>query len=128
MGKTLKKLCTKVFNPIDIQNLRTYVVETLCMLEIWWPLGSFDLQNHLIIHLVDELNICGLMGSKWCYPIEQYLHVLRKYVRKKTKLKGCMASGYMYDEALGFTTEYLALYLHSTHHIWDANEEEVDVG
>jgi hypothetical protein len=34
MGKTFMKLCTKVFNPVDIQNLKTYVTETLCMLEI----------------------------------------------------------------------------------------------
>jgi hypothetical protein len=84
--------------------------------------------THLIIHLVDELKICGLMGSRWCYPIERHLHVLKKYVRKKTKPEGCMALRYMYDEALGFTTKYLALYLHTTHHIWDANEEEADVG
>jgi hypothetical protein len=74
------------------------------MLEIWWPLGFFDLQTHLIIHLVDELDIYGLVGSRWCYLIEQYFHVLKKYVRNKAKHEGWMASGYMYDEALGFTT------------------------
>jgi hypothetical protein len=78
------------------------------MLEIWWPLGFFDLQTHFIIHLVDELEICGHVGSRWCYPIEQYLHVLKKYVRNKAKFEGCMALGYMYDETLGFTTKYLA--------------------
>jgi hypothetical protein len=34
----------------------------------------------------------------------------------------------MYDEALGFTTKYLALYPHTRRWIWDANKEEVDVG
>jgi hypothetical protein len=86
----------------------------------------FDLQTHFTIHLVDELKICGPMGSKWCYPAEQYLHVLKKHVRNRTKLESCMALGYMCDEALGFTIEYFALYLHTTHQIRDANEEEVD--
>jgi hypothetical protein len=35
-----------------------------------------------------------------------------------------MASGYMYDEALGFIVEYLALYPHTRRRIWDANKEE----
>jgi hypothetical protein len=35
-----------------------------------------------------------------------------------------MASGYMYDEALRFYTEYFALYPHIQHRMWDPNEEE----
>ncbi len=45
-----------------------------------------------------------------------------------TKLESCMATKYMYDEALGFTTKYFTLYLHTTCHIWGMNQEEVDVG
>jgi hypothetical protein len=37
LGRSFRKLCTKVLNVSDIPNLRTYVVETLCMLKIWWP-------------------------------------------------------------------------------------------
>jgi len=33
----------------------------------------------------------------------------------------------MYDKALGFTTEYLALYPHTRNQIWDV-DKEVDVG
>lgn len=58
--------------------------------------------------------------------MEQYLHVLKRYVRKRAKLEGCMASGYMYDETLGFTIEYLALYPHTRRQIWDSNEKEAD--
>jgi len=54
--------------------------------------------------------------------------VLKKEVRNMAKLEGCMALGYMYDEALVFTIEYVALYPHTRCRIWDVNEEEVDVG
>lgn len=70
LGRTFQKLCTKVLNPSDICNSRSYVTNTLCMLEIWWPSMFFDLQTHLIMHLIDELEMCGPMGSIWCYPIE----------------------------------------------------------
>jgi hypothetical protein len=62
------------------------------------------MMNHLIIHLVDELEICGLIGARWCCPMEKYLPVLKQYVRNRARLEVCMAFGYMYDEALGFHT------------------------
>ncbi len=37
-----------------------------------------------------------------------------------------MASGYMYDEALGFCKKYFALDPHTRHHIWGANEKELN--
>ncbi len=66
-----------------------------------YVLNIFDLMTHLIIHLVDELKICGLIATRWFYPIKPYSYVLKKYLKNKAKLEACMASGYMYDEALG---------------------------
>lgn len=84
------------------------------MLKIWWPSTFFDLQTNFIIHLIDELKMCGHVGNKWCYPIERYLHVLKKYVRNQAKPKSYMTLRYIYDEALRFTIEYFALYPHTT--------------
>ncbi len=33
----------------------------------------------------------------------------------------------MYDEALGFYTEYFALYLHTCRCMWDTNKHEADI-
>jgi hypothetical protein len=43
--------------------------------------------THLGIHLVDELEICGLVGARWCYPMEKYLNVLKKYVGNRVDKK-----------------------------------------
>jgi hypothetical protein len=48
------------------------------LFEIWFPPRFFDMMTHLIIHLVDELKICGPVGAKWCYPMEGYLSFLKK--------------------------------------------------
>ena len=61
---------------------------------------------HLVVHLVDEIELCGLVHVHWCYLVERYLGVLTKYVRDKSKLEAGMATGYMIDESLGFCTEY----------------------
>ncbi len=107
LGKVFKCLCTKVMNPYEINPLCTFVVETLCMLEVWFPPAFFDFKTHLIVHLVDELEICGPIFTRWCYLVERYLFVLKRCVHNKAKPKGCMAFGYMYDEAFGFCIEYV---------------------
>jgi hypothetical protein len=59
--------------------------------------------------------------------MERYLS-LKKYVRNRARLEAYMASGYMYDKALGCYIEYFALYPHMRCHMWDVNEKEVDIG
>jgi hypothetical protein len=34
-----------------------------------------------------------------------------------------MALGYVLDETLGFVTEYMQMFTHVRHRVWDANEE-----
>jgi hypothetical protein len=82
--------------------------------------------THLLVHILDELEICELVASRLCYPMECYLIVLKNYVRNKVKPEGCMTLGYMYDEALGFCTKYFTVYPHAECHMWYPNEEECD--
>jgi hypothetical protein len=49
----------KGLEPILHLALCTFVVETLSMLKVWFPLAFFDLMIHLMIHFMDELEICG---------------------------------------------------------------------
>jgi hypothetical protein len=43
-----------VVNQNEMNDLRIFVAETLCMFEVWFPLARFDFMTHLVIHLVDE--------------------------------------------------------------------------
>jgi hypothetical protein len=83
LERTFGKICAKVINLNDLSNLQTYVVESLYLLKIWSPLAFFDLMIHLLIHLVDKLDICRPMGARWCYLVERYLNVLKRYVRNR---------------------------------------------
>jgi hypothetical protein len=97
----------------DMPSLKIYVAKTLCLLELWFPPGFFDIIIHLIIHLVEEVEICGPIQARWCYAVECYLEVLTQYVRDMSKLEAGMATGYTVDESLGFCTKYFALYPHT---------------
>ena len=128
LGNLFQRICAKVIRTSEIQPLRTCASEVLCLLEINFPPGFFDIMTHLVIHLVDELELCGPVHARWCYSVERYLGVLTKYVRDKSKPEAGMATGYMIDESLGFCTEYFELYEHAKSRVWDAEEELKDSG
>jgi hypothetical protein len=56
---------------------------------------------------VDELNICGLVATKWMYPVERYMKTLKVYVWNMARPEALMAEGYIQAECLGFITKYL---------------------
>ncbi len=69
LNKCFQKICMKVVNRDDIPSLKTlkvFVAKTLSMLEIWFPLGFFNIMIHLLIHLVENLDVCGLVGASQC--------------------------------------------------------------
>ena len=118
-----QKVCSKEVKPQEIVWLKQYVAETLCILECWFPPSFWDIMSHLVIHVVDELAICGPVGCRWMYPVERYLGVLKKYVRNRPLPEGSMAEGYIVDEALGLCTEYLQGFPYTRRRVWDDEEE-----
>jgi hypothetical protein len=124
LGSLFQRIYARVIDPNQSKALMTYAAETLCLLEVWFPPGFFDIMTHLPIHLVEELDICGPVHSRWCYSVKRYLGVLIAYMRDKSKPEAGMASGYSIDESLGFCTEYFALYPHIRRHVWDWEEEQ----
>ena len=123
IGNFFQLLCSKVVNLSTIHDLSECVAEALCLFEMGFPPGFFDIMTHLPVHLVEELYWCGPVHACWCYLVERYMGVLTNYVRDKLSPEASMASDYDIDKSLGFCTEFFQLYPHSKRMIWDANEE-----
>ena len=123
LSRVFVRLCAKSVDPSSMQQLFEDTAETLCMLEKVFPPSFFDVMSHLPIHLVQQLDICGPVHSRWMYPMERYLKRLKGYVRQRAQPEGSMARGYMIDEALGFCTEYMQDCELTRRRIWDDNEE-----
>lgn len=102
-----RRVCTKVWDPSTYEDLLKDVAMTLCILEMHLPPSFFDVMTHLLVHVVEELDLCGPLTTRWMYPIERYLKVLKKWVRNPARPEASMASGYILDEALGLASEYL---------------------
>ncbi len=114
-------ICAKVWDPKDFQALRDDVATTL-----EWELhvAFFDIMTHLTLHVVEELDVCGLVHARWMYPIERALKMFKTYVRNRVHLEASMAKGYLYDETIGFVPKYMQDFSDVQHQIWDANKEE----
>lgn len=124
LGKSLNRICARVLDKAELKALRLYVVETMCILEVCFPPAFFDVMQHCLIHLVDEIEICGPVGGRWMYPCERYLGTLKSYVRTKSHPEASIANGYAAEEALGFCTEYLNLHAFTKRHVWETAEDE----
>ena len=53
LGNLFHRICAKVVRRSKIVPLRTCALEVLCLLELNFPLGFFDIMTHLVVHLVD---------------------------------------------------------------------------
>jgi hypothetical protein len=62
------------------------------------------------------------------YPIKRYMKTWKLYVDNVARPKASMTKGYTQDECLGFIIEYLQRFDVVKWQIWDADEEEGDVG
>ena len=62
---------------------------------------------HLVLHLPEEALCGGPVYMRWMYPFERYMKKLKCYVRNKARPEGCIAEGYVAEEALTFCSMYL---------------------
>ena len=84
---------------IEFAALREYVAKTLCFLELYFPPSFFNVMERTLMHLVDELEICGVVRRRWMYPCEKYIGTLKAFVRNKAQPEASMAKGYVAEEA-----------------------------
>jgi hypothetical protein len=60
-----KDICSSKLNVDHIKRLKTNIVETLCKLEMIFPLSFFDSIEHLPIHLQFEAKVEGPVQYRW---------------------------------------------------------------
>ncbi len=64
-------VCVKVWNPYDIPSLQKKCGNYIFFdQEKEFPLAFFDIMTHLLLHVVDELDVCGPIHNRWMYPME----------------------------------------------------------
>ncbi len=57
VSKVFRRICSKVWDPFEIDSLQNDVIISLALMEKHFPPSFFDIMTHLLYHLVDELDI-----------------------------------------------------------------------
>ena len=78
-----------------------------------------DPQVHLLIHLVDDIELAGVVSTRWMFFFERCMKTLKGCVWQKAHPKGCMAEGYVLNETFFFLCEFLGKDFEDGPRIWD---------
>jgi hypothetical protein len=60
----------KVIGRKELDDLRAYMIETMCMLEMCFSPSFFDMQQHLMIYLVDQIHTMSPLFLHSMFPYE----------------------------------------------------------
>jgi hypothetical protein len=123
VSRVFRRICSKGICKSWKTELIDDTLIALCMLEKEFPPGFFNIMTHLIIHLAEEVFLCGSVHTWWMYPMERYMKSLKDYVRTKACPEGSMAEGCVLDDTLDFCTEYMSRFSVTKRHVWDDKEE-----
>ncbi len=77
-----------------------------------------------MVHLMVEVQLCGLVHTQWMYPMERYMKSLKTYVWNMARPEGNMVEGYTMEEAIGFCTKYMQNFKTIERQVWDDYEDQ----
>ena len=115
----IRWVSSKEIHESELRRWKNEIAEIVCLLEKELPTSFMDLQVHLLIHLVDDVEMASVVSTRWMFFFERYMRTLKRYVRQKAHPEGCMAEGYVLNEAIFVLCEFLGKYYEDGPRIWD---------
>ncbi|MCO5571184.1 hypothetical protein L7F22_024918 [Adiantum nelumboides] len=67
LGKLARWITSKEIDISSIAQKKRECIELLCLMEKELPTSFFDIQVHVLIHLVDEIEIAGVVSTRWMF-------------------------------------------------------------
>jgi hypothetical protein len=101
-----RQLCAKEISLKVVEELEKTAPELLCKLEKIFPPGFFLSMQHLILHLLNEVQMGGPIQNHWCYLIERCLKIVRQKCGNKGMIEASIAEAFICEEVSNFTTSY----------------------
>ena len=97
-------------------------IEVVCLVEETFPRTILTTQVHLLVHLIDEIAICGVVHARWMFFLERFMKTLKDFVRKNARPEGSMAEGWLVQSSLVHISEYLTKVDPSLPRLWKDDE------
>ena len=97
----------KVINEDELNDLQEFIGETMAQLEMCFPPGYFDITEHLMIHMVDQIRALGPLYLHKMWTYERFMFILDRYVLNCAYPEGSMIEGYSTAEVIECCLGYL---------------------
>ena len=94
------KIFEKVINEDELNDLQEFIGETMAQLEMCFPPGYFDITEHLMIHMVDQIRALGPLYLHEMWTYEHFMSILNRYVLNRAYPEGSMIKGYNTEEVI----------------------------
>jgi hypothetical protein len=83
----------RVINISELDDLRKKRRVTMCQLGMCFPPSFFDMMEHYMIHLANQIFVLGPLYMHYMYPYESHMVVMKGYVCNHAHPKGSMIEG-----------------------------------
>jgi hypothetical protein len=97
----------KVIDVVELDEICKEMRLTMCQLEMCFPPSFFDMMEHYMISLVDQVFVLGPMYMHHMYLYECHMVVMKGYVRNCAHPEGSMIEGYTTEEVIECCVDYI---------------------
>jgi hypothetical protein len=70
------KISQKLINEDELNDLQEFIGKTMAQLEMCFPPGFFDIMEHLMIHMVDQIRALGPLYLHEIWTYERFMSIL----------------------------------------------------
>ena len=96
------------------------------MIEKYFPPSMLTIQVHLMVHVVDEVEMAGTVHCRMMFFLEHFMKMLKGFVRQRARPEGSMAEGWIVQESLVYIAEWIAEFDKESPMLWRLGEDEND--
>jgi hypothetical protein len=103
----LNAISKKVIDVVDLDEIRKKMWVTVYQFEMCFPTSFFDMMEHYMIHLSDQIFVLGPTYIHYMYQYKRHMVVIKDYVRNRAHLEGSMIEGYTTEEVIECCVDYM---------------------
>ena len=94
------------------------------MIEKYFPPSMLTSQVHLLVHVVDEVEMVGIVHCRWMFFLERFIKMLKGFVQQIALSEGSMAEGWLMQESLVYIAEWILEYDKQSSLSWQITKDK----
>lgn len=64
----------------SIESAKNNAFEVVCLIKKYFPSSMLPIQVHLLVHVVEEVEIAGIVHCRWMFFLERFMKMLKGFV------------------------------------------------